>query len=183
MDIDGANLKQLTRGKGDFYPTLSPDGRWVVYSSLNSGRSALWKAPMDGGEPVQISPKLMARPVVSPDGKWIACHYQAEKDNKIRVAVIPFAGGEPLIVEPMAPPEFGIVRWSPDSRALVYIATRQGVSNLWSQPLDGGAAKQLTDFTTDQIFRFAWSRDGKYLACERGLVINDVVLLSSVKAE
>jgi Tol biopolymer transport system component/DNA-binding winged helix-turn-helix (wHTH) protein len=183
MDIDGGDLKQLTSGKGDYHPTLSPDGQWVIYSSWNSGQSALWKAPIDGGEPTQLSSKLMARPLVSPDGKWIVCYYQSEKDNRNRIALLPFAGGEPVIVEPMATPEFGIVRWSPDSRALTYIATRNGVSNLWSQPIDGGAARQLTDFNTDQIFRFAWSRDGKYLACERGLVINDVVLLSSVKAE
>jgi len=183
MDIDGGNLKQLTRGRGDFYPTLSPDGQWVVYSSWNSGQPALWKAPINGGEQMQISAKLMVRPVISPDGQWIACQYQAEQGGRVRIAVLPFAGGEPVIVEPMATPEFGIVRWSPDSRALTYIATRHGASNLWSQPIDGGAAKQLTDFTSDQIFRFAWSRDGKYLACERGLVINDVVLLSSVKAE
>jgi TolB protein len=183
MDIDGGNLKQLTRGAGDYYPTLSPDGQWVVYSSWTSGQPALWKAPIDGGEPTQISAKLAARPLVSPDGQWIACQYQAEPGSRIRIAVLPFAGGEPVIVEPMATPDFWIVRWSPDSRALTYIATRHGVSNLWSQPLDGGAAKQLTGFTTDQIFRFAWSRDGQYLACERGLVINDVVLLSSVKAE
>jgi Tol biopolymer transport system component len=172
-------LKKLSK-KGDYYPPLSPDGRWVIYSSWNSGQPALWKAPMEGGEPTQISAKLMAHPVVSPDGQWIACYYQAEKESRSRIVVIPFAGGEPAPVEPMATPEFWIMRWSPDSRALIYIATRHGVSNLRSQPLDGGAAKQLTDFTTDQIFRFAWSRDGKYLACERGLVINDVVLLNGM---
>ncbi|MGH9845247.1 MAG: TolB family protein, partial [Blastocatellia bacterium] len=183
MDVDGGNLKQLSRGKGDSTPTLSPDGQWVLYSSWSSGKPALWKVSIDGGEPVQISRKVVARPVVSPDGKWIACYYQDESDNKSRIAVIPFAGGEPVIVERMASPDFGIVRWSPDSRALTYISTRQGVSNIWSQPLDGGEAKQLTQFTTDQIFRFAWSCDGKQLACERGLVINDAVLLSSTNAK
>lgn len=183
MDIDGGNLKQLTRGKGDFSPALSPDGRWVVYSSWSSGQSALWKVPIDGGEPAQISQKLMARPVVSLDGKWIACYYQDEKDNKNRIALIPFAGGEPVVIERMALPESGIMRWSPDSRALTYIVTRQGVSNIWSQPIDGGEPKQLTNFSADQIFRFAWSRDGKRLACERGVTINDTILLNSVKPE
>ncbi len=183
MDVDGGNLKQLSGGKGDSSPTPSPDGQWVVYSSWSSGQPALWKVPIGGGEPVQISRKVMARPVVSPDGKWIACYYQDESDNKSRIAVIPFAGGDPVVVEPMASPDFGIVRWSPDSRALTYISTRQGVSNIRSQPLDGGEARQLTHFTTDQIFRFAWSRDGKQLACERGLVINDAILLISINAK
>ncbi|MGH9768228.1 MAG: winged helix-turn-helix domain-containing protein [Blastocatellia bacterium] len=188
MDVDGGALKQLTRGKGDLFPSLSPDGRWVVYSSWTGGRSTLWKVSIDGGEPAQLSPASAARPVVSPDGKWVACFYLDEKDGANKVALISFAGGEPILVTGMAQPDYFILRWSPDSRALTYIATRQGVSNIWSKPIDGGpkdggAARQLTNFTADQIFRFAWSRDGKFLACERGKVINDAVLISSGKPD
>jgi len=81
MNIDGSSLKQLTRARGDYYPSLSPDGRWVIYSSWNNGRQALWKTSIDGGEPVQLTQKFTARPIVSPDGKWIACFYQDEKGN------------------------------------------------------------------------------------------------------
>lgn len=183
MDVDGGNLKQLTRGRGDFSPDLSPDGKWVVYSSWSGGEPALWKTPIDGGEPVRLNLKFTVRPVVSPDGKWIAGFYQDEKENKGKVAVSPFAGGEPRVIEEMTLPEFGLLRWSLDSRALTYIVTRQGVANIWSQPIDGGEAKQLTRFTTDRIFRFAWARDGKHLACERGLDIHDIVLLNSNKSE
>ena len=75
MEIDGGGLKQLTRGPFDHFPSLSPDGRWVVYSSSNGGETALWKVSIDGGEPAQLSPALATRPLVSPDGKWIACFY------------------------------------------------------------------------------------------------------------
>lgn len=178
MEIDGGALKQLTRGAGDLYPSLSPDGRWVVYSSSSSGEPALWKVSIDGGEPTKLGPARATRPVVSPDGKQIAFFYLDEKDGGAKVALAPFDGGEPAIVEGMAQPDFSIFHWSPDGRALTYIATRQGVSNIWSKPIDGGPARQLTDFTTDRIFRFAWSRDGKFLACERGIIINDAVLIS-----
>lgn len=180
MDADGGNPKQLTRGTGDAYPSLSPDGKWVVYSSLtNNGKAALWKVSIEGGEPIQLTDKATVRPVVSPDGKWIACEHQAEGDGKIKMAVLPFDGGELKVIEGMAVPEYGMYRWSPDGRALTYIVTRQGVSNLWGRAVDGGEPKQLTDFTADQIFRFAWSRDGRRLACERGMNINDVVLIRS----
>ncbi|MFN0111569.1 MAG: DPP IV N-terminal domain-containing protein [Blastocatellia bacterium] len=183
MDADGGNPKQLTRGRGDVFPSLSPDGRWVVYSSSTSGRSALWKVSIDGGEPAQVSQKLMGRPVISPDGKWIVCFYQDEKDNRGKIALLPFEGGEPVIVEKMGLPEFSIIRWSPDGKSLSYISTQNGAANIWSKPIDGGEARRLTNFTSDQIFRFAWSRDGKSLACERGMVINDAVLLKSVLPE
>jgi Tol biopolymer transport system component/DNA-binding winged helix-turn-helix (wHTH) protein len=183
MDLDGGDLKQLTRGKNDTAPSLSPDGRWVVYTSSTSGRPSLWKVSIDGGEPAQLSAASAGHPLVSPDGKWIACYYQDQKDGNFKVALLPFAGGEPALVEGMAQPDFFILNWSPDSRALTYIATQQGVSNIWSKPIDGGPARQLTNFTTDRIFRFAWSRDGKFLACERGMIINDVVLISEGKPD
>jgi len=183
MDVDGAGLKQLTHGKGDFYPSLSLDGRWVVYTSSSGGESALWKVSIDGGEPAQLSPAVAARPVVSPDGKWIACFYQNEKDAVFKVAIFPFTGGPPTVIEEMAQPDWYILHWSPDGRALTYVVTRQGVSNIWSKPIHGGPARQLTNFTTDRIFRFAWSRDGKFLACERGMIINDAVLIIDGKSD
>jgi hypothetical protein len=46
--------------------------------------------------------------------------------------------------------------------------------------LAGGEPKQITDFKSDQIFSFAWAKDGT-LVCTRGTVTNDVVLMSSAK--
>lgn len=183
MDADGGNPKQLTRGRADNSPSISPDGRWVVYASSTTSRSSLWKVSIDGGEAVQLTQKAATRPVISPDGKLIACLYQDEKDNRGKIGLLPFEGGDPKPIEKIAQPEFLLVRWSPDGKSLTYISSQNGVSNLWSKPIDGGEARRLTNFTSDQIFRFAWSRDGKSLACERGMVINDAVLIHSVKAE
>ncbi len=69
-------------------------------------------------------------------------------------------------------------RWLADGRAFTYIRTRGGVSNIWVQPVDGGEPKQLTDFKTDRIFSFDFSRDGKQLALSRGVVDTDVVLIN-----
>jgi eukaryotic-like serine/threonine-protein kinase len=183
MDADGGGLKQLTNGKGDFYPGLSPDGRWVVYTSSSGSEPAIWKVSIDGGEPAQLTPVAAARPEVSPDGKSIACFYQNEKDAVFKAAIFPFNGGRPTFIEEMEQPDWYILHWSPDGRALTYVATRQGVSNIWSKPIDGGPARQLSNFTTDRIFRFAWSRDGKSLACERGMIINDALLIIDGKSD
>ena len=58
---------------------------------------------------------------------------------------------------------------------------RSGIANIWSQPLDGGSPRQVTDFRADQIFSYDWSQDGMQLACERGVETNDVVLINDYK--
>src|SRR5438876_25195 len=99
MDADGGNLKQLTEGPGDIFPQSSPDGRWVVFSSSRSGSMRVWKVSIDGGEPVRLTDKWTANPTVSPDGSLIACFYREDQPNaRTKVAVIPFAGGDPVKV-------------------------------------------------------------------------------------
>jgi hypothetical protein len=46
-----------------------------------------------------------------------------------------------------------------------------------SQPIDGSAPKQISNFTSDLISNFALSRDGKRLAISRGNNSLDVVLI------
>jgi Tol biopolymer transport system component/serine/threonine protein kinase len=182
MNLDGSNLTQLTRDNQESFPQFSPDGRWIVYESWVSGRSTIWKIPVDGGQPVQLTNKYSKMPVVSPDGKLIACSYWIEQPGApFVVALIPFDGGEP--VKTLDFPNTA-VRWSTDGRSLVYIDTRDTVSNLWSQPIDGvGQPKQLTDWKSERIFEFAWSGDGKQLVLLRGIVTSDVVLINDFKQE
>ena len=71
--------------------------------------------------------------------------------------------------------------WSPDGRALVYINTLDGVSNLWRQPLDGGKPSQITDFKSDLIYNFAYALDGRTIAFVRGSHTRDGVLINDVK--
>ena len=188
MDIDGGNQKQLTEN-GDF-PDISPDGRWVVYSVSGPGGNRLWKVSIDGGEPVQLTDYRSELPAVSPDGKTIAFIYREQENSPFKIAIIPFEGGQStkLLYAPagynavqLANAEARVLRWMPDGRSLAYIVTRDGVSNIWSMPIDGGAPKQLTNFTTDQIAWFDLSRDGKPTLFARGTTTKDVVLISGFK--
>ena len=71
-------------------------------------------------------------------------------------------------------------RWSADGRAFEDLAIRNGVSNLWRFPLDGAAPRSPSPtFTSDQIFSYRWSRDGKMLAMARGTQAADIVLIES----
>jgi Tol biopolymer transport system component len=183
MDADGQNPIQLTHGKGDHLPSLSPDGRWVVYSSYDeTGRRTLWKVSIDGGEPLQLTHYYSNSPDLSPDGKLIACQIQDEEAKGLALAIIPIEGGEPITKFYDAPqPAYELLRWTPDGRALTYVVTNAGVSNIWLQPIDKSRPRQITNFKEDQIFRMAWSRDGKNLAIDRGVTINNIILISEFR--
>ena len=178
MDIDGGNLQPLTRADPDFPPEITPDGKWVLYSSSQSGQPALWKVPLAGGQPSMLSP-VGYHGLISPDGKLVEYVFIDQKASRRRVAVKSWEGGEPLRVFDIAIAHS--TRWSPDGRGLTYVETRDGVANLWLQPLDGGKPRQLTHFTSDNIFNYAWSRDGKQLAVVRGNWSSDVVLISNFR--
>ena len=183
MDTDGGNLKELAEGQGGRFPRSSPDGRWVVFhTGEGSGSINLWKVSIDGGEPVRLTDKITSNPIVSPDGSLVACWYRDEDQQPnapTKAAIIPFAGGAPVKVLDI-PSSVNItagLRWTSDGRALTYIDTINGVSNIWSLSLDGGPPKQLTDFKTDQIFWFDFSLDGKQLAVSRGIQTRDVIVI------
>jgi Tol biopolymer transport system component len=182
MNIDGSNLKQLTYDGGKYFPVCSPDGKWVLYTPLtDSGKPSVWRVPIDGGDPVRLTDYVSLRPAISPDGKFIACQYHDEQPTSTtKIAIIPFEGGQPTKVLNI---QTGLFEWSWDGKAIIYLDTKGGVTNLWSQPVDGGAAKQLTNFTSDQIFTFNWSRDGKQLVCARGVQTTDVILIKDLGTE
>jgi serine/threonine protein kinase len=178
INIDGSNPRQLTTGGGVEAPYFAPDGNWVLYTDYGHGKLSLWKVPTEGGDPIQITDKASWSPVVSPDGRLIACYYGVDDKGQVKLALIPFEGGPPVKT-------FDIIshaiRWAADGHSLTYITDQAGVSNIWKQSLEGGPATRLTDFKTDRIFWFDWSRDGKQLALVRGVVASDVVQIRANK--
>jgi serine/threonine protein kinase/Tol biopolymer transport system component/tetratricopeptide (TPR) repeat protein len=182
MDSDGGNQKRLTMGEDDSWPWSTPDSRWIVYHSGNQGLRTLWRVSTEGGHPEQLTDYPSLCPVVSPDGQWISFYYRPETKAPWKLAIIPFNGGPP--VKTMDIPrdvDFrSLVRWTPDGSSLAYIVNRDGIHNIWVQPLDGRPASQLTNFKSDQIFWFDWSPDGQQLGVSRGTVTSDVVMIKDL---
>jgi TolB protein len=179
MDLASGEQKQLTTGaETDSQPDCTPDGQWVVFRSLRQGRFTFWKVPFSGGAPEQISDKSSTWAAVSPDGKLVALRYFDDQANANKIAVVPFAGGEPVKTLDVAASFRDVgLGWTPDSKAIIYADTRDNADNIWSMPLDGGASKQLTSFNSGLIFAFQVSRDGKRIVLSRGTQTDDVILL------
>ena len=178
MDSNGTNLKQITNGIAEINPVVSPDGQWIVYQNISDFR--LWKVPLDGGTEIKLTDKLTSHAAISPDGKLIACRYRDEDLSPFKLGLIDFANGQTIKTIDIAPTNNSL-HWTADGRAVLYADTRGGVSNIWSQPIDGSTPKQSTNFKTDLIFAFDISKDGKQLALARGTISNDVVLIADVE--
>jgi serine/threonine protein kinase/Tol biopolymer transport system component len=131
MDHDGSDSRQLTRGGSDFDPYPSPDGKWVVYDSGGSGKRAIWRVPIALDKAEQLTDANTSVPVVSPDGKVIACRYWDDGSNSQKIAIIPFDGGKPIRTFDIPIMDWQRIRWTIDGKALTYVQVRDGVSNIW----------------------------------------------------
>ena len=187
MDINGSNAVQLTHGSGESQPVCSPDGLWIVYSQggVHSlpGEKTLWKVPIDGGEPVQLCDHPSFAAAISPDGKLIACWYKPDSSTPWKIAIIPFDGGPPIRTLDGNRTNIRPVRWSPDGQTIDYIVMPRSpgnIANIWRQPIAGGPPYQLTQFTSEAMEGFGWSRDGR-LVCARRHTVQDVILISDFR--
>jgi Tol biopolymer transport system component len=184
MSIDGSSAQQLTNGGGEMDPFWSPDGHWIYYTSVVpfAGTTSIWRIPGEGGAAVQVTDRFSEGSVVSPDGKLIASFFHGTENSPAKVGILSAQGGAPLKLLPISPMAVGTYppfQWSRDGKSLIYVENRKGVSNLWSQPLDGSPPKQLTNFQSDLISSFAWSPDGTQLAVARGTSTSDAILISN----
>jgi serine/threonine protein kinase len=185
MNLDGSNPVKLTSGTTDSFPTVSPDSRLVFYTVYEAPNPTLWKVSIDGGTPVRVTDHVATVASVSPDGKFIAYTYPESRDPLAppnRIAVMPIEGGP--ITHTFQINASGtvatVIQWAPDNKSLLYSVNSNNVSNIWSQPLDGGAPKQVTNFKDLLITAFSWSHDGKQLVCTRGSLLRDAVLITDM---
>ena len=180
MDMDGSNPTQLTNNSED-YPwfgcAFTPDAKWVVFTRIGAD-GGLWKVSIDGGEQIRMNTSLVAYyPAVSPDGKMVAYYSEDSSDRKgAEVMSLDGNNSKKRFDIPI-----GNIRWTSDGRSLLYVKNESGVSNLWSQPISGDTARQITHFNNLLIGNFDTSRDGKNLVMSRGTVNRDVVLIRDLK--
>src|SRR5215475_2412613 len=181
---DGSNVTALTSGDV-LFPACSPDGQSAFYLNAVHPQKIRKISLLDGSisEIADIpGDSLFGNIVVSPDGKYLAYPYQQYSPPVVELAVIPSVGGAP-VNKFQVPGFLGTLRWSPDGKALHYVLTSNGASNIWEQSLSGLRPKQLTHFNSAEIFDFSWTTDHKDLLMTRGQSKRDVILLSHLRGE
>ncbi|MFZ3214635.1 MAG: protein kinase [Candidatus Acidiferrales bacterium] len=184
MDSTGGNLKQLTTGSDDSPAMCSPDGKWLVYASFDSGKFVAKKLSVDGGATTQLSEALLTCGCVnvSPDGKNIAFQTQPTTGGAVVIKIMDFATLQPVTVIQRDPRATGEIRYTSDGKYIGYPIRENGLYALWLSPVDGSPGHSVTEFEADRIDDFHWTADGKTLGLLRTHSDSDVVLLRQTAA-
>ena len=190
---------KLTSGFNDFNPACSPDGASVLYArrEKDDPSPSLWRVSIEGGAPRPLNLVDSYDVMPSPSGRMI--YYMTDNPEELRVGdrIPTLQTGAPLrrdrwvvisssdqkrlfAIDRSGDATIGMMtNWAPDESGLDYVLTRNGVSNIWRQPLTGGPPVQITRFSAGKIFSFAWSPDGRWLSLGSGTSRSDVVLMSN----
>ncbi|KAB7732479.1 transporter [Rudanella paleaurantiibacter] len=135
MPITGGTTEtRLTTEPGlDDGPDYSPDGRYIYFNSIRSGRMQIWRMNADGSAPTQLTNDAYANwfPHPSPNGRYIVfisyvedqgSAHPADKDVMLRLMDLQsgalrelarFRGGQGTINVPS---------WSPDSKKFAFVS-------------------------------------------------------------
>jgi len=172
QDLQVASATQITTSNGlSFYPTFSPDGTEIAYSTdRGKGFEIFVRQLAAGGKEVQITSdgNQNMQPAWSPDGNLIAYYSK----NLTGIWLVPALGGTARKLT-----EFGSrPAWSRDGQWLAFQsgalddvgADGTGVnppSTIWTIRADGNDAKQITNPANPDAGHGApsWSPDSKHI--------------------
>lgn len=180
MNADGSGKVQLTNGPHE-YPAVAPDGQWVYFSDITNKRSSIHRVSIDGGETFRVTGDHPADvPAVSPDGSMLAFIYGSDGNvaDSGSLAILKLDGSAPPKIFDVQPFR-AIFRWSLDGASILFI--RRGSPNLWSQPLGGGPATQVTSLGVETAWNFALAPNSDMIAIARGNPAAEAVLVTNFR--
>jgi TolB protein len=168
MSPDGTGRTRLTdNDMGDFYPSVSPNGRQIVYAhQINGSNYEIFSMRTDGSEATQLTRNGAGNfaPEYSPDGTAIA-YTSTQGGNGQQIYVMQADGSNSRALTQQG--ENVDPTWSPDGRYIAYSSTQSGSRQIWVMNANGSNPRQITGMA-DVGGRSSWAFDGKTLAFYAG---------------
>ena len=156
-----SQARQVTSGTQNIEQAqVSSDG-WLYYDSDRSGNFDIWRIPLAGGQPQQLTtdPADDFAPDPSPDGREVAFHSVRNGANNRDIFVMPSAGG-PAVQVSTSPGDDRLPIWSPDGRSLSWSDNYSDSGALVADRMSAGSWS-----VPNRFLGFAavgpWSSDGR----------------------
>ncbi len=150
---------------GDVYTTgkFSPDGRWVIYVSSESGNRNLWlkQLGVNASQPIQVTKDAFRndQPVWSPNGEE-AAFYSLRGQPPGGIWRMPFLGGQPTLLKAIRDDSIHLIAWL--GKTIYYEASK----NFFALSVDSGKTTKLNEFDMTAVIAntFSISPDEMQLA-------------------
>lgn len=155
MNADGSSNVRLTNNAiWDGWPSWSPDGAWIVYSSGEPGD--IYRMDASGGNVTRLTNNAAwdDRAIYSPDGTKIV--FCTDRDGPWEVYVMQADGTQQtrLTVSPAGGSRYP--NWSPDGQRIVFASDRAGTWDLYLMNADGSGVTQLTTLASPSYMMASW---------------------------
>jgi Tol biopolymer transport system component len=153
-------------------PTVSPDGEWIAFVEQAGGSAELFRMPVGGGAPSQITfgARVLRQSQVgwSPDGSQLA--FISERGGPVRVWIADVEGGRVRALErTRASLNRGHLTWAGGAR-IAYLNGRHR-NIILVDPVTGDQRGLVTDTTIGWLFSPRYSPDGARLVANWNRIV------------
>ncbi|NMC14971.1 MAG: hypothetical protein GYA34_19055 [Chloroflexi bacterium] len=170
-------LSRLTNGSwDDITPSVSPDGKYLAFSSNRNGHWDLYQMNLSTGEIIQLTatPEYDSHPSWSPDGRWMAYESYvpdpATNIPNLEIFIREITSANPQSQTPIRLTEHPgadyAPAWAPGGRQIAFVSTRDGEEGIWVANLDDSDNRfqKINHNQSATNDHPVWSPDGHYLA-------------------
>jgi hypothetical protein len=168
VGADGSGERQLTHGtKDEYHPSISPDGRKLLFVSELNGSRDVWVADPDGENAVPLTddPGIEDQPAWSPDSRQIVYAAFPKEGGSFDLWVVNADGSGRRRLTTTAANEI-FPAWHPNGELIAYVTDAAGSLDIYTINVHDGRTNPLIA-TPDHEARPAWSPDGTKIAFAR----------------
>jgi eukaryotic-like serine/threonine-protein kinase len=161
-------FERLTDSGRAFYPNVSPDRQFVVYTYFDRNKCSIHLQNIaTGSKTVVVEPdaREIGRPKFSPDGNYIYFRRNVKIGGPANAYRVPIFGGSPRVIAEDVTGDIGL---SPDGRQLAFVRLhpKSNGQQLIVSRTDGSGERVVATRTGGESFAIweyapAWSPDGE----------------------
>ena len=154
----------------DYSPSISADGKWVIFTSERDGSADIYRVHLDGSglERLTDDPAYDDQAVLSPDGKTLA-FVSSRGTGRAHIWLLDLTSRHAHLLTPNSGSDFRPA-WSPDGRFIAFVRDlSREKSAVLVIPALGGPERKVAEISNPSVAELpgpnlAWSPDGKWLA-------------------